>query len=180
MNTLELAKTLINATDEEFAEVFAYLNRFHKSNGIIRDENRLTKDEMSLDTYELSRWIEDSLREIIYSEEIDSSAWWKDDEFFGKNTPKAKFNAQTTEFQSRRLMETAMTMNNIYTRMVKTGEIYDGGIKADVYDVLCSLAREFEETFFETDEYEDDYISVIEKWLQERLKEEFGAQEVSA
>lgn len=180
MNTFELAKTLVNATDEEFAEVFAYLNRFHKVKGIVKNEGRITKAEMDFGTYELCEWIRKSLDEIIFSEEIDSSAWWKDDEFFGRDTPKAKFNAQTANFQSRRLMETAMVMNNIYNSMVKEGKIFDGGIKADVFEVLCDLAREFEETFFETDEYEDDYISVIEKWLPEKLKEEFGAQEVSA
>lgn len=180
MNTFEMAKALNNATDEEFAEVFAYLNRFRKANGIIKNEDAITKAEMDFNIYELCVWIEKSLHEIIFSEEIDSSAWWKDDEFFGRNTPKAKFNAQTPEFQSRRLMETAMTMNNIYNRMVREGKIFDGGINADVYDVICDLARKFEETFFETDEYEDDYVAVIEKWLPEQLINELGAQEVSA
>lgn len=174
MNTFEMAKALNNATDEEYAEVFAYLNRFYKAKGIVENEDRITKAEMDFDTYDLCKWIRKSLQEIIFSEEIDSSAWWKDDEFFGRDTPKAKFNAQTAEFQSRRLMETAMVMNNIYNSMVETGEIHDDGITAEVYEVLCDQAREFEETFFETDEYEDNYISVIEKWLPERLKKEFS------
>lgn len=173
MDTFEMAKALNNATDEEFAEVFAYLNRFHNANGIIKNNDSITKQEMDFDTYGLCKWIEKSLQEIIYSEDIDTTAWWKDDEFFGVNTPKVKFQAQTPEFQSRRLMETAMTMNNIYNRMVNAGEVFDGGIKADVYEAICGLAREFEETFFETDEYEDDYVAVIEKWLPEKLKKAF-------
>lgn len=180
MNTFEMAKELTNATDEEFAEVFAYLNRFYKAKWLITDDNPLKQDEMDFNIDDLCEWISKSLDEIIFNEEIDSSAWWKDDSFFGWNTPKAKFNAQTSEFRSRRLMETAMVMNNIYNRMVKEGKIFDGGINADVFNVLCDLAREFEETFFETDEYENDYVAVIEKWLPEKLANEFGAQEVSA
>lgn len=90
------------------------------------------------------------------------------------DTPRDKFRAQTAEFQSRRLMETAMTMQNIYNRMVKDGEIDESKLLIGVYELICDLAEEFEETFFETDEYEDDYVAVIEKWFPARVKEEIG------
>ena len=177
MNAYEIAKEIHNADDIKMAEIFAIFNKMRLTD---RMEDSLKREDMDFNVYDMCYYIESTLREIIFSEEIDSSAWWKDDEFFGRDTPKAKFNVQTAEFKSRRLMETAMVMNNIYNRMVKEGKIFDGGIKADVFDVLCDLAREFEETFFETDEYEDDYVAVIEKWLPEKLANEFGAQEVSA
>lgn len=87
-------------------------------------------------------------------------------------SPKEKFLAFDSEFKERRLMETAMVVSNIYWRMIKEEKLNDGNYYGDINDVLCDLAREFEYTFFETDEYEDDYVALLEKWLPGRLKEE--------
>lgn len=168
-NSYLTARRILDASDVEFAEIFAYYYRWHWKN---KRDDHITQEDMDFNIRELVRHIEKSLEEIIYSEETESTAWWKDDKFFGRDTPKARFQAQTPEFQSRRLMETAMTMNNIYKTMVKDGRIDDCGIDADVYEVICTLAREFEETFFETDEYEDDWVGVIEKWFPARFIEE--------
>ena len=87
-------------------------------------------------------------------------------------SPKEKFLSQKPEFQQRRLMETAMVVSNIYWRLIKEKKLDDGNYYGDINDVLCDLSWEFEYTFFETDEYEDDYVALLEKWLPGRLKEE--------
>jgi hypothetical protein len=169
--TYLIANNLDGLSDVEFAEVFAAYYKIHfkgKKDGII------VQDDMDFNIRELTNHLEKYLNEIIYSEEMDMTAWWKDDKFFGRDTPKARFLSQTAEFQSRRLMETAMTMNNTYRNMLKEGKVDDCGIQADVYEVICTLAKEFEETFFETDEYENDYVAVIEKWFPERFLEEIN------
>ena len=164
-----IANNLDGLSDVKFAEVFAAYYKIHFKG---KKDGNIVQEDMDFNIHDLVTHLEKCLNEIIYSEEMDKTAWWKDDKFFGRDTPKAKFLAQTPEFQSRRLMETAMTMNNIYKTMVKDGRIDDCGIDADVYEVICTLAREFEETFFETDEYEDDWVGVIEKWFPARFIEE--------
>lgn len=124
------------------------------------DENKMFRHD--------PEYIADVLSAIL------SDAWIGEEELRSaiKETPKEKFLSQATDFQQRRLMETAMVVSNIYWRMASDGALEDGNFYGDINDVLCNLAWEFEYTFFETDEYEDDYISLLEKWLPDRLKKE--------
>ena len=63
------------ATDEAFAEFFVLYNKIKKT----EDPNvDLTKDDMTnADVAQIVKDIENPLNEIIFSEEVDISAWWK-------------------------------------------------------------------------------------------------------
>ena len=176
MNTFKIAKAINNAGDIEFAEIFAYLNRFHK--GFV-DDCSLAQEDMDFCIDELTKWINTSLDEIIFGEETDASAWWKNDKFFGRDTPKAKFLAQQEEFKQNRLMETAIVVNNIYRRMEENEEIDTGSFCGDIMEEIRSLAREFEYEFFDTEEYDNDYVGILEKWLPDKLKELFPPKETN-
>ena len=154
MDTFEMAKALVNGTDEEFAEVFAYLNRFHEAKGLINNSDPLTQDEMDFNTHEVAGWIENSLKEIIFSEEVDTTAWWKDDKFFGRNTPKAKFLAQSEEVKQRLLMETAMRGQEIFEDMYNDGLVEaEGTNSASVWEFIKDQAYEFEYNHYESEDF---------------------------
>ena len=70
-------------------------------------------------------------------------------------------------------METAIVVNNIYNKMVADNKVDTNNFEGDIMEVLTDLAREFEYTFFETEEYEDDYVGLLEKWLPNKFKEAF-------
>ena len=83
MNIREMAVWLANldgngATDEEFAEFFVLYNK------IIRTENpdvEITKEDMVFaDVNSIMNLIWNPVDEIISSEEVDASAWWKQKE----------------------------------------------------------------------------------------------------
>jgi len=175
MNTYALANSLNATTDVEFAETFAHYYKMRKG----KNEDNLTQEDMDFNIHEMAQEIEDSLKEIIYSETMDASAWWKDDKFFGRNTPKEKFLAQDEEFKQNRLMETAIVVNNIYRRMEENEEIDTGSFCGDIMEEIRSLAREFEYEFFDTEEYENDYVGVLEMWLPDKLKELFPPKKPS-
>ena len=164
-----MGEKLNGASDVEFAEIFASYYKIHFKQ---KRDGTIVQEDMDFNIHELTTHIEKSLNEIIYSETMDASAWWKDDKFFGRNTPKEKFLAQTPEFQQRHLMETAMTVQNIYKHLVETKEIEP--LNDDLYDLFCELAQEFEYTFFDTDEYENDWVSVLEEWVPKEIKERYG------
>ena len=81
MNESELAKWLANtdgdgATDEEFAEFFVklYLIWNNKKD----PKENLTADDMkNFDTLRFTTWLKEVLDEIIFLDEVDASAWWK-------------------------------------------------------------------------------------------------------
>lgn len=76
-----VAKWLIDSTDEEFAEVFAYLDHFRKAPPLEQYElpEGLTKEMIqNTNTKEVGEWVTSCLEEIIGQEsECDQSAWWK-------------------------------------------------------------------------------------------------------
>ena len=75
MDNREIAAYLINLTDEEFAETFVLMKKMWKEE---RDDVALEKKDMlEFDIASFVRWLESVLDEIIFSEEIDASAWWK-------------------------------------------------------------------------------------------------------
>lgn len=173
MNTYALANSLNSTTDVEFAETFAYYYKMRR--GIY--EEGLKQEDMDFNIHEMVEGVENSLNEIIYSETMDSSAWWKDDKFFGRDTPKAKFLAQEEVFKESRLMESAIAVNNIYRRMENDREIETGSFSGDILQEITALAREFEYEFYDTDEYVNDYLDVLEKWLPKKLRELFPSKE---
>lgn len=83
MDIREMAVWLANldgngATDEELAEFFVLYNK------IIRTENpdvEITKEDMlNADVNSIMNLIWNPIDEIIFSEEVDASAWWKQKE----------------------------------------------------------------------------------------------------
>lgn len=80
MNVSEIAAWLANVdsngcTDEEFAEVFVLMYKMWKQTNA--DTTLETEDMLNFNAKEFGDWIGNCLNEIIYSEEVDQSAWWK-------------------------------------------------------------------------------------------------------
>jgi hypothetical protein len=81
MDIREVAAWLANVdgsnecTDDEFAELFVLLYKMWKNND---PEAKVTKDDMlNFDEFEFADWLRSCLGEIINSDEVDQSAWWK-------------------------------------------------------------------------------------------------------
>ena len=94
-----------------------------------------------------------------------------------KNTPKAKFIAQSEEYKQTELMEVVMNIYAIFNGMEEREEIdpktYDGYYK----DALVELAREFVYEFYGTDEYNNDMGYLMDPWLTDKLTKLFPSRE---
>ena len=77
MDMYEVVNYLTTCTDEDFAEVF--VRYYYTAIKGEAEDKALTADDMRIDVKKLVRNIETALDEIIYSDEIDSSAWWKEE-----------------------------------------------------------------------------------------------------
>lgn len=80
LDMIELAQYLSSpngeCSDEDFAELMVRLYR--SQNNPEFATKPLTKEDMTgFKTEEFAKWIKNVLDEIIFSEEIDTSAWWK-------------------------------------------------------------------------------------------------------
>ena len=165
MSSYDVAMDLLRLDDVEFAEVFAWIKKAdYELENIDKSYIELEKEDMTnaTDTKKLT----EILNEIIKDTECCSYAWWK-------VMAKEAFLKNTAEFQQRRLMEAAIVVNNIYNKMVADNKVDTNNFEGDIMEVLTDLAREFEYTFFETKEYEDDYVGLLEKWLPNKFKEAF-------
>ena len=168
MNTYEIAKAIYNADDIQLAEIFAHYNKMRFND---RVENNLKREDMDFNVSEMCCNLESTLKEIIFDENVDSSAWWKDDTFFGRNTPKAKFLAQDSALRERLLMETAIRCQEIFTDLQKSGKIVDKGDR-DIFSVwndFKDLCYEYEYIYFDT----DDFLDTTDKFFTEMLMEMF-------
>ena len=80
MSTVELARYLSSASgecsDEEFAELMVRMYR-SKDDPEFATKPLTKEDMIGFNTEEFARWIKNVLDEIIFSEEIDKSTWWK-------------------------------------------------------------------------------------------------------
>jgi len=75
MDMYEVVKYLHDGCDDEtFAEIFV---RYHYMQEGYAEDRHLSPKDMLIDVDELAKHIRDVLDEIIYSSDIDSSAWWK-------------------------------------------------------------------------------------------------------
>lgn len=80
--------------------------------------------------------------------------------------------------QENLLMEMAMMIMSMFDDMVYAHQLNPD--KVDYDDPIERLrkfsdwAREFEEEYCGTEEYENDCIFLIDEWVQKRLKEEYG------
>ena len=76
----EVAEWLVNdASDEEYAEalVLTYIRWKH---GVPKTTSELTKEDMlAADTQAIADMVKEALDEILFSEDIDPCAWWKEE-----------------------------------------------------------------------------------------------------
>ena len=98
----------------------------------------------------------------------------------------SKFDTITGVRRENLLMETAMNIMDTYHDMLNREEISSEKWEAKLHwridsiallQLFCDLAREFENTYYDTDEYNDDYISLVDAFATEKLKEEFRLSE---
>lgn len=91
-----------------------------------------------------------------------------------------RFDQQKPEIRETLLMETAMRIMEVFCDMQ-----YACQVNPDKVDHIGSLerlqlftgwAREFEEKYYGTEEYEDDFIYLSEKYATEKINEEFGIE----
>lgn len=172
MTTFELAKELFTTDDESMAEVFAYYNRFRDTNRI---EKGLKRENMDFNVSELTMFFEKTLKEIIFSEEVDTYAWWKDDTFFGRNTPKAKFLAQNDKQREGMLMETAMRGQEILCDLLSAGKVNTDNVGSfEVWGTLKDLAYAYEYAYYDNDD--GDFLDKSETFFKEKLLEMYGVK----
>lgn len=81
MDIREVATWLANidsngCSDVEFAEVFVLMRKIWETRN--PDYNLTKKDMEECDVENLTGWIASCLDEILFSDEIDRSAWWKE------------------------------------------------------------------------------------------------------
>lgn len=83
MSVREIAAWLANVdsngcTDEEFAEVFVLMYKMWRSEDPNTDLEK--EDMLNFNEFEFTDWLKSCLGEIIDSDEIDQSAWWKQED----------------------------------------------------------------------------------------------------
>ena len=95
----------------------------------------------------------------------------------------SKFDSVTGEARENLLMETAMSIMEIYRDMLNRGDIssemWETKFCTGELDSIALLqlfrdwAREFENTYYNTDDYNDDYIGLIDWFATAKLNEIF-------
>lgn len=75
MNPYEIAQALMEATDEQFVEIFAYYYKMFCKDDF--GETLTAQDVKTMDIDKVTTTIRTALGEIVDSEEICQSAWWK-------------------------------------------------------------------------------------------------------
>lgn len=97
---------------------------------------------------------------------------------------KAKEKFYKLDFRTREnlLMETSMRIQEVFGEMWFTNKLDPD--KIDTTDTMERLiifrdwVREFEEKYYGTDDYEDDFIWLSEEYATEKMKERFGKETV--
>ena len=93
----------------------------------------------------------------------------------------SKFDCVTGIVRENLLMETAMRIQEVFDDMYRLDMV-----DTDVADSIGSIerlgifrdwAREFEEKYYDTDEYVEDYIGISDKFATEKIKEKFRITE---
>lgn len=175
MSSYDVAMDLLRLSDEEFAEVFAWIDKADFDiDKIDKAGIELSKSDM-YKTVNLTKRLPGILMEIINDSDCCPSAWWK-------KTPKQRFLECTPERQQDKLMETAMRIQELYTDLLKAGVINVDSARWDsfnIYEEFCRLAREFEYEYCDTSAYEDDFIGLTETYFIPKLKELFDKEVAS-
>ncbi|MBQ7428400.1 hypothetical protein [Butyrivibrio sp.] len=109
MDLVKIAKWIVNpdssgCTDIEFAELMALVSKY-KKDGNKTDPELTVTDMVTMDIDAICNWFRDCLEEIIYSKDIDASAWWKirdSDEFVLTEQGKKVVHAFIAECKAKR------------------------------------------------------------------------------
>lgn len=75
MNMYDVVNYLANCTDDDFAEVF--VRYYYTAQKGYAEDRSMDAEDMRIDVRKLGEDIGNALDEIIYSDEIDTGAWWK-------------------------------------------------------------------------------------------------------
>ena len=93
-------------------------------------------------------------------------------------SPAAEFAKLDMIRRENLLMETAMRIMEIFDDMMFTHklnpDLVDNYGSIERLQLFTDWAREFEETYYGTTEYEDDYLELSDHYAQRKLKELFG------
>ena len=74
----DVANFLAFSTDEELAEVFVRWKKLNENDRLTSEQiNLKAEDMLNFDSKKFGKFVGDVLDEIIDSDDIDSSAWWK-------------------------------------------------------------------------------------------------------
>lgn len=95
-----------------------------------------------------------------------------------KQKPESEFDKVTGERRENLLMETAMRFQEIfddmfYGRLLDFREVMDGS-EIERLQTFRDWAREFEEKYYGTDEYENDYLEFSEDYIIGKILGEYG------
>lgn len=90
----------------------------------------------------------------------------------------SKFDKITGQVRENLLMETAMLIENTFCYMLMNGEIDRDKVEEygtlERYTEFKSMTREYEDIFYDTDEYNDNWLGHCEEWARPRIKDLFG------
>lgn len=91
---------------------------------------------------------------------------------------KITFNDLNDEQKQTLLMETAMRIMEIFCDMQYACQVNPDKVDSlgsiERLQLFCIWARKFEEKYYGTEEYEDDFIGLSDWYAQNKIKEEFG------
>ncbi len=100
---------------------------------------------------------------------------------YTKMTPKNAFDKANQRTRERSLMETAMRIMELYGEMSYSHHLNPDKLDSVDYmeklQIFCTWALEYEEQFFDTDEYNGNWLCHTEDIFTAKLKEEFGSEE---
>ena len=172
MTNFELARELRFAEDQDLAEILVMFKRMcdnddNYDDTTEKDYQLKAEDMRGFDANATGKWIGEWMDEVIHSEEIETSAWWK------QPTPKEKFDKMPELFKQNSLMESAMRCQELLEDLRRNGTIDTTDMDSfSVWQTICDLSREFEYTYYDTDEYSADYLDISDTFFTKRLKEE--------
>lgn len=73
----DIAKWLSEANETEYTEFFAWYSMFLTDSDKFKRKSELEEDDMYFDIYSTTDFIEETLDNFVYSDEVLPDAWWK-------------------------------------------------------------------------------------------------------
>ena len=99
---------------------------------------------------------------------------------YERMTPKDKFLEQPALVQQNALMETAMRIMDVFCDLQFANRLNPYKVDNKSYrerlQLFCTWAREYEETYYDTDAYVDDFTNHISDVFTPKLMDEFAGE----